>query len=242
MSEPVSYGVIAAFGAGVLSFLSPCVLPLVPSYIAFLTGMTIEDIAGRRRFAVLHALCFVLGFTLIFLALGAGASALGSAFKYYKPMIARVGGVLIILFGLWTLGVLRLDFLQREQRVQLDRKPVGFLGSVLVGMAFAAGWVPCLGPILGTILGLAATQADFSRGMLLLAAYSAGLAVPFLAAAFALEGFLAWFQRFRRHLNTVKIVSGVMLVLVGVLMASGEFTRLAAWLQGITPEFLREHL
>ena len=121
MSEPVTFGVLVAFLAGLLSFLSPCVLPLVPSYIGFLTGMTVEDVTGRRRIAVLHALCFVAGFTLVFLALGAGASAFGSALKYYKPVIARVGGVLIILFGLWTLGVIKLDALQREQRVQLDR-------------------------------------------------------------------------------------------------------------------------
>ncbi len=242
MSEPVTFGVFVAFTAGLLSFLSPCVLPLVPSYIGFLTGMTVADVARRRRIAVLHALCFVGGFTLVFLALGAGASALGSALAYYKPIIARVGGVLIILFGLWTLGVVKLDFLQREQRVQLDRKPVGFLGSGLVGMAFAAGWVPCIGPILGAILGLAATQASFWHGMALLAAYSAGLAVPFLLAALALETFLEWFQRFRRHLGTVKAVSGVLLIVVGILMASGEFTRLAGWLQGLTPGFLFDRL
>ena len=242
MNEPVTFGIVVAFTAGLLSFLSPCVLPLVPSYIGFLTGMTVEDATNRRRIAVLHALCFIAGFSLVFLALGAGASAFGSALKYYKPMIARVGGVLIILFGLWTLGVIKLDFLQREQRMQLDRKPVGFLGSTLVGMAFAAGWVPCIGPILGAILGLAATQADFSRGMVLLVAYSLGLAVPFLLAAFALESFLGWFQRFRRHLGTVKTVSGILLVAVGLLMASGEFTRLATLMSGWTPEFLRERL
>ena len=242
MSEPVTFGVLVAFTAGLLSFLSPCVLPLVPSYIGFLTGMTVEDATNRRRIAVLHALCFILGFTLIFLALGAGASAFGSALRYYKPIIARVGGVLIILFGLWTLGVFKFAVLQREQRVQLDRKPAGFLGSTLVGMAFAAGWVPCIGPILGAILGLAATQADFGRGMLLLAAYSAGLAVPFLLAALALEQFLGWFQKFKRHLGTVKVVSGILLVAVGLLMATGEFTRLAAWLQELTPEVLREKL
>ena len=242
MNESVSLGVFVAFTAGLLSFLSPCVLPLVPSYIGFLTGMAVPEVTNRRRNALLHALLFVLGFTLVFLALGAGASAFGSALRYYKDTIARVGGVLIIFFGLWTLGVLKLDFLQREQRVQLEQKPVGYLGSVLVGMAFAAGWVPCIGPILGAILGLAATEADFGRGMALLGAYSAGLAVPFLLAAVALERFLEWFKRFRRHLGTVKTVSGVLLVLVGVLMVSGQFTRLAGWLQGFTPEFLRNQL
>jgi cytochrome c-type biogenesis protein len=242
MSDGVSLGIFVAFSAGLLSFLSPCVLPLVPSYIGFLTGMTAPDATNRRRITVTHAIFFVLGFTLVFLALGAGASAFGAALKSQKLAIARIGGVLIVIFGLWTLGILKLPFLEREQRVQVDEKPVGYLGSSLVGMAFAAGWVPCIGPILGAILGLAATQADFSRGMALLAAYSAGLAVPFLLAAFALDAFLGWFKRFRRHLGTVKTVSGVLLLVVGVLMISGEFTRLAGWLSNLTPDFLRGRL
>ena len=242
MSDGVGLGVVVAFTAGLLSFLSPCVLPLVPSYIGFLTGMAVPEAANRRRVTVTHALLFVLGFTLVFLALGAGASAFGTALKTQKTLIARIGGVLIIIFGIWTVGLIKLPFLEREQRVYLEEKPVGYLGSALVGMAFAAGWVPCIGPILGAILGLAATQADFSRGMALLAAYSIGLAVPFLVAALALDWFLAWFKNFRRHLGTVKLVSGILLIVVGVLMVSGEFTRLAGWLQGLTPGFLRERL
>jgi cytochrome c-type biogenesis protein len=196
----------------------------------------------RRRVTVLHALFFVLGFSIVFLALGAGASAFGATLKAQKDVITQVGGVLIILFGLWTLGVVKLDFLQREKRIQIEDKPVGYLGSSLVGMAFAAGWVPCIGPILGAILGLAATQADFSRGMGLLAAYSAGLAIPFIAAAFALDRFLDWFKGFRRHLGTVKVVSGVLLLIVGVLMVTGRFTQLAGWLSDLTPGFLRERI
>jgi cytochrome c-type biogenesis protein len=242
MSDSVSVGILVAFTAGLLSFLSPCVLPLVPSYIGFLTGMTAPDAMHRRRITVLHALFFVLGFTLVFLALGAGASAFGAALKSQKLLVARIGGVLIILFGLWTVGVLKLPFLEREQRLQVDEKPVGYLGSSLVGMAFAAGWVPCIGPILGTILGLAATQGDFSRGMALLVAYSAGLAIPFLLAAFALDAFLDWFKGFRRHLGTVKLVSGLLLIAVGNLLVSGEFTRLAGWLSSLTPEFLRRRI
>jgi cytochrome c-type biogenesis protein len=242
MSDSVSLGVFIAFSAGLLSFLSPCVLPLVPSYIGFLTGMSAPEAANRRRITVTHALFFVLGFTLVFLALGAGASAFGSALKSQKLLIARIGGVLIILFGLWTVGVVKLPFLEREQRLHVEQKPVGYLGSSLVGMAFATGWVPCLGPILGGILGLAATQADFSRGMGLLAAYSAGLAIPFLIAAYALDAFMGWFKQFRRHLGTVKIVSGVLLIFVGVLMVSGEFTRLAGWLSDLTPDFLRRRI
>lgn len=242
MSDSVSVGILVAFSAGLLSFLSPCVLPLVPSYIGFLTGMSAPEAANRRRITVTHALFFVVGFTLVFMALGAGASAFGSALKSQKLLIARIGGVLIIFFGLWTIGVVKLPFLEREQRLHVEQKPVGYLGSSLVGMAFATGWVPCLGPILGMILGLAATQADFSRGMGLLAAYSAGLAIPFLLAAYALDAFMGWFKQFRRHLGTIKILSGALLIVVGVLMVSGEFTRLAGWLSDLTPEFLRRRL
>ncbi len=242
MSDSVSLGVFVAFSAGLLSFLSPCVLPLVPSYIGFLTGMMTPDAAQQRRVTVTHALFFVLGFTLVFLALGAGASAFGAALKSQKILITRIGGAFIILFGLWTLGAIKLDFLQREKRVQIEDKPVGYLGSSLVGMAFAAGWVPCLGPILGAILGLAATEADFSRGMALLGAYSAGLAIPFIAAAFAIDRFLEWFKGFRRHLGAVKVVSGLLLLFVGVLMVTGKFTQLAGWLADLTPGFLRDRI
>ncbi len=242
MNEPVALGVAVAFAAGLLSFLSPSVLPLVPSYIGFLTGMTVPEMSGRRRTALLHGLCFVAGFSLVFILLGASATALGRALNYYQIWLQRIGGVLIIAFGLVCLGVIKVDFLTQERRVHLEQKPVGYLGSALVGMAFGAGWTPCIGPVLGAILGLAATSGEVSRGMLLLAFYSAGLAVPFLIAAVAVESFLGWFQRFRRYLPWVMRVSGALLVFVGILLLSGEFTRLAGWLQGFTPEVLREKL
>jgi cytochrome c-type biogenesis protein len=242
MSEPAALGFLVAFAAGLLSFLSPCVLPLVPSYVGFLTGMTLPEVTGRRRVALTHALLFVGGFSLVFILLGASATALGRALNYYQVWLQRVGGVLIILFGLLCLGVFNSGLLSQERRFHMERKPVGYLGSVLVGMAFAAGWTPCIGPVLGAILGLAATSADVSRGMLLLAVYSAGLALPFLVAAVAVDSFLDWFQRFRRFLPWVMRISGVMLVFVGILLVTGEFTRLAGWLQGLTPDFLREQL
>jgi cytochrome c-type biogenesis protein len=242
VNEPATLGVFVAFAAGVLSFLSPCVLPLVPSYLGFLTGMTLPEVSGRRHRVLLHALLFVGGFSLIFILLGASATALGRALNYYQIWLQRVGGVLIILFGLVCLGAFNFRLLSRERRIQLDQKPVGYLGSVLVGMAFAAGWTPCIGPVLGGILGLAATSGDVSQGMLLLAVYSAGLALPFLIAAVAIESFLDWFQRFRRFLPWVMRISGVLLVFVGILLVTGEFTRLAGWLQGLTPEFLRAQL
>ncbi len=242
MNEPAALGYVVAFAAGLLSFLSPCVLPLVPSYVGFLTGMTLPEVTGRRRIALTHALLFVGGFSLIFILLGASATALGRALNHYQVWLQRIGGALIILFGLLCLGVFNLRPLSQERRLHLERKPVGYLGSALVGMAFAAGWTPCIGPVLGAILGLAATSADVSRGMLLLAVYSAGLALPFLVAAVAVDWFLEWFQRFRRFLPWVMRISGVMLIVVGVLLVTGEFTRLAGWLQGLTPEALRKQL
>jgi cytochrome c-type biogenesis protein len=242
VNEPATLGFLVAFVAGLLSFLSPCVLPLVPSYVGFITGMTLPEVTGRRRTALTHALLFVAGFSLIFVLLGASATALGRALNYYQVWLQRVGGVLIILFGLLCLGVFKVVVLTQERRLHLERKPVGYLGSALVGMAFAAGWTPCIGPVLGAILGLAATSNDVTRGMQLLAVYSAGLALPFLIAAVAVESFLDWFQRFRRFLPWVMRVSGVILIVVGVLLVTGEFTRLAGWLQGLTPDFLREQL
>lgn len=240
MSEGTALGPAIAFAGGVLSFLSPCVLPLVPSYLGFITGFTADEMAQRRRLALVHAALFVVGFSLVFVLLGASATALGTALKVYRDWIQRIGGALIVLFGLYCLGLLRMDFLGRERRLHLEQKPLGFLGSVLVGIAFGAGWSPCIGPILGGILSLAATEADLGRGVSLLVAYSAGLAVPFLAAALAVERFLNWFQRFRRHLYLVQRASGALLVAVGLLILTGQFTRLAGWLQTLTPAFLRQ--
>lgn len=242
MTDTAAVDAALAFSAGLLSFLSPCVLPLVPSYLGFVTGMSLEEMGVRRRTALLHSLLFVLGFSLVFVALGASATAFGRALKYYEVWIQRVGGALVVFFGLWMLGVVKADALEREQRVHLEDKPLGFLGSVLVGMTFAAGWTPCIGPILGGILGLAATRDQVGQGMLLLGAYSAGLAVPFLLTALAVERFLEWFKAVRRWLPWVKRISGVLLILVGVLMLSGQFTRLAGWLQDLTPAFIRDRI
>jgi len=242
MSDGGSLGFVIAFTAGVLSFLSPCVLPLVPSYIGFLTGLSLEEMGNRRRVAFTHALLFVFGFSLVFLLLGASATALGRALGYHKVWLERIGGVLIIFFGLVCLGVIRMDVLMQEKRLHLKDKPVGLLGSVFVGMAFAAGWTPCIGPILGGIYTMASATDTFGRGMALLGAYSAGLAVPFLIAAWMVDRFIGWFQRFRRYLPWVMRLSGALLVLVGILLLTGQFTRLAGWLQGLTPAGLLERL
>lgn len=242
MTDTPALGALVAFLGGLLSFLSPCVLPLVPSYLGFVTGFTIDEMTDRRRMAMVHATLFVLGFSLVFVLLGASATALGRVLNHYQEWVTRVGGVLIIFFGLYLLGVIKLGFLGQEQRAHLDRKPVGYLGSVLVGIAFGAGWTPCIGPILGGILTLAASQGDFQQGMVLLGWYSLGLAVPFLAAAWAVESFLNVFQRYRKHMVWVQRISGGLLLLVGLLMISGQFTRLATWLQALTPSFLRQWL
>ena len=232
-----------AFLAGLLSFLSPCVLPLVPSYLSFITGMSgVGEMQARRHLAVLHALLFVAGFTLIFVALGATATALGRLLVTYQAWLERIGGVLIVVFGLYTMGLLRIAFLAREARLQLADKPLGYLGSVLVGIAFGAGWTPCIGPILGSILLYTSTRADLAQGLRLLGAYSLGLALPFLVAAWALEAFLHWFQRFRRYIGWVERVAGALLVVVGVLMLTGSFTLLSGWLQSLTPGFLKARL
>jgi cytochrome c-type biogenesis protein len=242
MGDGQSVGLLVAFGAGLLSFLSPCVLPLVPSYIGFLTGMTANEVTSRRHLAVVHALLFIFGFSLVFILFGASATALGRALNFHREWIQRIGGVLIIIFGLICLDVIKLGFLQQEKRLHLESKPVGYLGSALVGMTFGAGWTPCIGPILGSVLGLAATEADLSRGVLLLSTYSLGLAIPFLLAALLLDRFFVWFQRFRRYMPWVQRVSGVLLIIVGILMVTGSFTRLAGWLQQLTPDFLKSQL
>lgn len=237
-----SLGILIAFSAGLLSFLSPCVLPLVPSYVTFITGMTLEDLQHTRRETLLHAILFVCGFSLIFLALGAGATVFGQIMLRYRDWISRIGGVLIIVFGLHMLGAFNVGFLARDTRLHLANKPIGYLGTLVVGIAFGAGWSPCIGPILGAILTMAANEADLQRGLVLLAAYSAGLAVPFLVAAVMVEKFLEVFAKLRHQMVWVNRIAGAMLILVGVLMVSNRFTMLATWLQDFTPAFILDRI
>jgi cytochrome c-type biogenesis protein len=242
VAEPSSIGLALAFSAGLLSFLSPCVLPLIPSYLTFVTGVGFDDLTHARRSALVHALLFVAGFTLIFIALGASATVLGRLLLHYRLWITRFGGALVIVFGLYLLGVIRVAAFDRERRVHLANKPMGYLGTVLVGIAFGAGWTPCLGPILGAILTYTAAQADLSRGLPLLLAYSMGLALPFLLAAVAVERFLETVARIRPYLARVSQVSGALLIIVGVLMMFDYFTVLATYLQALTPASLRNRL
>lgn len=244
--EPLGISIAVAFAAGVLSFLSPCVLPLVPSYVSFVTGMGMEELETGgtevRRVALVHSLLFVAGFSAIFMGLGASATFLGQLLREHQIWIARIGGGLVILFGLHLLGLTPLRFLQRERRIHLQDKPLGYAGSFAVGLTFGAGWTPCIGPILGGILTYAGTRQNVAEGLQLLGVYSLGLALPFLIAAVGLSWFLATFQRMRRYIPWVERASGVLLVLVGFLLLSGQFTALAAWGARFTPDFILERI
>lgn len=237
-------GIFIAFTAGVFSFLSPCVLPLVPSYLAFVTGMSLEDLQEgvNRKATFMHSMLFVVGFSTIFILLGASASFLGQFLRQYELLIARIGGVIIIILGLHLSGVFRLTPLMREKRIHLADKPAGYLGTLGVGMAFGAGWTPCIGPILGAILTYGMTQETMWAGVGLLSVYSLGLAVPFLIASLALDWFLQTFKRFRRWIPVVEKASGVLLILLGVLLLTGQFTVLASYLTRFTPAFILERI
>jgi cytochrome c-type biogenesis protein len=222
---------IAAFSAGLLSFVSPCVLPLVPSYISYITGLSIEqltDANARSQFKkaiVLNALLFIAGFSVVFIAFGASASFT------YQDHIRRVGGVLIVVFGLYLLGILNINFLQMEHRFQFRNRPVGYLGSFLIGIAFAAGWTPCVGPVLGTILLYASTTDSLLNGVLLLTSYSAGLGLPLFLTALGVDRFLAYFKQARTYLWGVSTVSGVLLVIVGVMIYANSLTMITSFLE-----------
>ena len=240
----VEIGIAIAFTAGVLSFLSPCVLPLVPSYLTFVTGMSLEDLEGgvNRRATFIHSTLFVVGFSSIFILLGASASFLGQFFWQYELWIARIGGLIIVLLGLHMAGVFRLTPLLREKRLHLNDKPAGYLGTLGVGMAFGAGWTPCIGPILGAILTYGFSQDTMWAGVGLLTVYSLGLAIPFLLAAVALDRFLLALARFRRWIPVVEKASGVLLIFIGLMLLTDRFAVLTAWLNQYTPTFLLERL
>jgi cytochrome c-type biogenesis protein len=245
MGEPL--GVLVAFSAGLFSFLSPCVLPLFPSYLSFVTGMSVADLstdlttAARRR-VMLHSLAFVLGFSIIFVALGASFSAASAFLLDYRDWIRRVGGLLIIVFGLYIAGLLRVGIFARTQQLQLREKPAGYVGSFIVGLTFAIGWTPCVGPILGSILSLAGTADTVRRGVGLLVAYSAGLGAPFLLSAVALGAFLKFFKRYRPFIPMVERFAGVLLVVVGVLVFTNYYLVLNSWAIALTPDWLLRRL
>jgi len=242
-----SLGVVVAFSAGLFSFLSPCVLPLFPSYLSFITGMSVGDLSGElttaaRRRVLLHSVTFVLGFSLVFVSLGASFSAAGQVLFQYRDWIRIVGGLLIIVFGLYIAGLLSIGLFARTQQWQIREKPAGYIGSFLVGVTFAIGWTPCVGPILGAILSLAGTAETVQRGIGLLIAYSAGLGLPFLLSAVALGSFLKFFKRYRPFIPIVERGAGVLLVAVGILVATNYYVILNSWAISLTPEWLLKRL
>jgi cytochrome c-type biogenesis protein len=225
---------LAAFVAGLLSFLSPCVLPLVPGYVSLISGVGAEELQARNqrllRTLMVNSLMFIAGFSLVFIALGAVASSIGQLAREYYGLLTRVAGVVIILFGLHLTGLFRINALYADKRMHSVKGSSTALGAFVVGFAFAFGWTPCIGPILATILALAASQDSVAKGTALLAVYSAGLAVPFLLTSLGIDRFLEFYTRFRRHLRAVEVASGVLLIAVGALVLTRHLTILSGYL------------
>jgi cytochrome c-type biogenesis protein len=224
----------AAAAAGLLSFLSPCVLPLVPPYLTFLAGTTIEELASggetrARRDVLIAAVLFILGFSTVFIALGATASVFGQFVRQYLEVLTWLAGLAIIVMGLHFLGLFRLTVLYREKRAQVQ-KPIGLWGAYVMGLAFAFGWTPCIGPILATILAVAGSQDTVAKGAGLLAVYSAGLGIPFLLAAVAIEPFIGFMKRFRAHFAKVERIVGALLIVAGLAFLTGSIQNLSFWL------------
>lgn len=236
--------ILVAMAAGLLSFLSPCVLPLLPSYLSFIAGISFEELQGSvanprtHRALLANSVLFVVGFSLVFIALGAGATLAGQVLFQYQVVIRRVGGALVVIMGLYVAGWLRLPFLMREWRAELTNRPAGYVGAVLTGITFAAGWTPCIGPILGTILTLASVSQTAGTGILMLGAYSLGLAVPFLLSSLMIDRFLGFFDRFKRFFPVVTRVSGLILITVGVLLLTDYFAVLSRIAFSLTPDWL----
>lgn len=232
-----------AFLAGLLSFVSPCVLPLVPPYLAWLAGVSFEELrddsagSAQKRRIVLAALAFVLGFTTVFVGLGATASVIGKTIAQYFDTLSIIAGVIIIIMGLHFLGVFRIGLLYREARVQVNRKPVGLFGAYVIGLAFAFGWTPCVGPVLAAILFVAGSEGTAARGAMLLAIYSLGIGIPFILAALFASRFLAWAARFRRHMHKVEMAMGGLLVVTGILFITGQMATMSYWLLETFPIF-----
>ncbi len=241
MESTSHVSLLIAFMAGVFSFISPCVLPLIPSYLTYITGISFDELVDNRsqsvrRRTLFHSLFFILGFTLVFVALGASATYVGAFFQENQVLIRRIGGVIVILLGIHITGVIKLNLLEREKRFEFTDKPIGYLGSVLVGIAFAAGWTPCIGPILASILLYASTSENVGSGIILLIAYSMGLGVPFLISALAFNSFLTYFSKFNRYLRIVSIISGIFLIVIGFLLVFDYLSVLSQYLNMWLPQ------
>ncbi|MCL5977773.1 MAG: cytochrome c biogenesis protein CcdA [Nitrospirae bacterium] len=231
---------LMAFGGGLLSFFSPCVLPVIPSYVSYITGISFEDLTGEqdkgriRKVTLKNSLSFIAGFSLIFILLGASSSFLGSILSDYQDTVRKIGGVLIVVMGLYIAGILKIGFLMQDKRLHLQNKPAGLLGSFFVGTAFAAGWTPCIGPILGSILLYASTANSVTSGIELLTAYALGLGIPFLITSLAINTALSYFKKINRYMRVVSVVSGLFLVVVGILLFTGTFNVLSQYMTMIS--------
>jgi cytochrome c-type biogenesis protein len=234
---------LAAFAAGFLSFVSPCVLPLIPGYISFVSGVSVEEMRGdvapatSRLQVFLTSLAFVIGFSIVFVLLGASATAIGKLMFAKLPLLSKIAGGILIVFGLHTMGVFRLGFLDNEKRVHSQKKPAGPLGAMLVGVAFAFGWTPCIGPILGGILAIAGSKNSVAEGITLLAVYSLGLGIPFLLTSLAINQFFGAAKKIRRYYHAIELVSGALLIVIGVLIITGQLTIITRYLQPYLPTF-----
>lgn len=249
MEPAESLSVIVALGGGLLSFLSPCVLPLLPAYLSFITGMSFDDLKAPllrtqiRKKVVLNSLFFILGFSAVFVALGASFSLLGGFFGGYQGIIQRIAGLIIIFFGLYIVGVFKIPFLMRSRELlPMRNKPAGYVGASLIGISFGFAWTPCVGPILGAILTLAGTAKGISGGVILLMVYSMGLAIPFFLTSLATGSFLSIFQRFRHVLHVIYIAGGILLIIVGILIFTGYFTVLNSLFIELTPSWVWERI
>jgi cytochrome c-type biogenesis protein len=233
----------AAFSAGLLSFLSPCVLPLVPGYISFMTGLSLDELSegasvpNVRRAGGFESLMFVLGFTVVFTALGASATFVGGLLNDHLTAFSRIAGIIIILFGLHLIGLVPIHLLYRQKRASLSQFTPGLAGSFLMGLAFAFGWTPCIGPILSAILALAATEKTVAQGVLLLVAYSIGLGIPFIVTGFAVNAFMGFFKRYKPFIRYGEMASGLLLIVVGAFIFSGRLTYLIRWVPAYFKRF-----
>jgi len=240
--------IFVAFTAGIFSFLSPCVLPMIPSYLSFISGVSLEEMRSVevashiRKRVLLNSLAFISGFSLVFISLGASVSFLAGFFLSYRSLIRVLGGIFILAVGIYLLGVVKFSVLDRYLQFHLKNKPGGYLGSALVGITFGAAWIPCVGPILGAILTLAATSSEIGKGIFYLATYAAGLALPFFLSAVAVNSFFEFSQKFRRYVQAVHVTAGILLIVVGILLITDYMTLLNIYAIRFTPEWLIKRL
>jgi cytochrome c-type biogenesis protein len=236
--QSVNISFAGAFVAGLLSFLSPCVLPLIPSYVTYITGLSFSELKAEhpshivRQKTIIHSILFIAGFTAVFVLLGASATYLGNFLQEHMNILRKTGGALIVLFGVHVSGVVNINALLGEKRLTIHRKPAGYFGSFLVGVAFAAGWTPCIGPILASILIVAATEEKVYHGMALLLVYSLGLGTPFFLSSLALNRFLSFFNRYKRHIRIMEVLTGIFLIVIGVLIFTNYLSVFSRYVTG----------